>query len=229
MNILKSLRKPYFAMFLSTLILFVSCEQSSLNNSGNSFDYSIYNEFVKGNTTNNVSSIFLKDGNSTTIDEAKVRLQSINIEYGTNIMFPDEFLELTDYEPEYIENTALSKGWLNQNDIFLMDEFESDLQKSNFATALLNFENNVINLGLSGQELKNKNIVANALKSLDYSNPDVFSSTTNRLDGWGCVRAIVALVISSVALASCAAILPCGLAVSAWIISYATYLDNCKN
>tara|TARA_R110002049_G_C9063801_1_gene554391 strand:- start:361 stop:1047 length:687 start_codon:yes stop_codon:yes gene_type:complete len=228
MNILKSLRKPYFAMFLSTLILFISCEQSSLNNPDNAFDYSLHNEFIKGHSVNNNGSVFLKNGNSNTIDEAKVRLQNINTEYGTDIMFPNEFLGLTDYDPAYIENTALTKGWLNQNDIFLMDEFESDLQKSDFNTALQNFENNVLTLGLSSQELMAKNIAANSLKSLNHYNPDVFAVTTNG-GGWGCVRAVAALVLSSVALASCAAVLPCGLAVTAWILSYATYVANCKN
>lgn len=30
MNILKTLRKPYFAMFLASLMLFVSCNQNNL-------------------------------------------------------------------------------------------------------------------------------------------------------------------------------------------------------
>tara|TARA_R110000850_G_scaffold241896_4_gene366506 strand:- start:214 stop:900 length:687 start_codon:yes stop_codon:yes gene_type:complete len=226
MNILKTLRKPYFAMFLSTLILFVSCEQYSLSNTNDSFDYSVHNAFIKEYTATNTGSFVNKNGNSNTIKEEKVRLQNINTQYGTSIMFPDEFLGLTDYDPNYIENKALSEGWINQNDIYLMDEFETDLQLSDFETAIQNYESNVLSLNLNSKELTEKNLVANSLKSLNHYHPEVFTVTANG-DFWGCVRAVVALVVSSVGLAACATIILCGVAVTAWILSYATYVDNC--
>jgi hypothetical protein len=45
MNIFKILRKPYFAMFLSSLMLFISCEQynTELNDVKQSFDYETFN------------------------------------------------------------------------------------------------------------------------------------------------------------------------------------------
>jgi len=228
MNILKNFRKPYLSMFLASIVLFVSCEQANLNNDAESeFDYSVYNEFISGNSYSKANSFLSKSGNSNTIADAQKLLDDINLEYGTNIVFPNEFLGLTDYSPQHIETTALSKGWLNQNDIYLIDEFESDLKKSDFDTAIQNYENNVINLGLSGNELEEKNLAANAFKAFNNYHPELFDNTTYSKGGWGCFRAAAALTLSSVALASCATVLACGLAVTAWILSYSAYTDNC--
>lgn len=227
MNILKSLRKPYFGTFLAALLLFISCDQGGLNTTNDTFDYSVYNQFIQEYSTINDSSISSRNGSTSTIDDAKKHLQKINDEYGTNIIFPDEFLGITDYDPQHIEKTALSKGWLTQNDIYLISEFESDLQKSDFDTALTNFEKNALNLGLSSRELAEKNLAANSLKALNHYHPEAFEVSANR-DFWGCVGAVVGLVVASAALASCAAILPCGFAVTGWILAYASYLANCR-
>jgi hypothetical protein len=221
MNILKPFRRPYFAMLLSSLILFMSCEQSISENAKENFDYSVYKEFSKLNFNNNNS--FNK---SSIITSERLRLDNINSEFNTEINFSDDFLLLIKKSPEEIEETAISNGWLNENDIYLLNEFESDLRDSNFENALQNFEENVLSLNLSENELNDKILAANALMSLNDESPGIFESNGT---SWGCIRAIAALTISSVALASCATGVACALAVTAWIVSYATYLDNCDD
>ena len=212
MNILTTLRKPYLAMLLSGLMLFISCEQGGLDTVYDTDDTTVSSEF----------------GRSSTLEKSKERLAKINKEYDTKISFPDEFHTIVDQDPETIERTALANGWINQNDVFLMDEFINDLQESDFDKAISNFESNVDKLRLDKEELEEKRLVIEALKALNDSNPEVFAASTFGRGGWGCVRAVAALVISSVALASCATVIACGLAVSAWIISYASYVDNCR-
>lgn len=226
MNIFKNLRKPYISLFLASLVLFVSCEKSIVGtDSETEADYSVYQEFT--NSENSID--YSKSRASSTAEEAQALLDEINATYGTEISFPEEFLALTDASAREIEATAFERGWINNDDIYLVDSFEYDLQKSNFDTALENYEKNVIKLELSEAEFQDKMLAANGLKLLNDANPDLFKNSRYGSRGWGCFRAAAALVLSSVALASCATVLACGLAVSAWILSYSAYADNCMN
>lgn len=225
MNILESLRKPYYALLLSSLILFISCEQYINKSNQRNFDYTLYKEFSKLNF--NPNDILNKS--NTFIMSERMRLDNINEEFNTNINFSNEFLLLREKHPSEIEETALLNGWLNEVDIYLMDEFISDLKNSDFNTALVNFENNVIDLNLNETEFNNKVITANALRALHDENPAIFEQRVDSWPDWACIRATLALIVSSVGLAACATIILCGLAVTAWILSYATYIDACMD
>lgn len=224
MNILKSLRKPYFALFLSSLILFISCEQYIPENQKTNFDYSLYEKFSELNINFNKVS-----NKNNTLTSERLRLDNINEKFNTNINFSDEFLLLIEKEPSEIEETALLKGWLKENDIYLLDNFISDLKEANFNTALNNFENNVIDLGLNEIELNNKVITANAFRALYDENPAMFEPGPNSWPDWACIRAALALGLASVGLALCATIILCGIAVTAWILAYATYINACMD
>jgi len=223
---MRKFRKPYFAVLLSALVLFISCEQNNIDHSNFSFDYSVFNQFDADNFEQKYN---LKSANSNTIANEQLRLDRINRQYGTSIHFPDTFLGLIDENPENVEAIALANGWLNQNDIYLIDEFENDLKNTNFNAAIRNYENNVLNLNLNSSEFAKQNLVVNSLRSLNDRSPEVFENTTYSCCNWGCLRAAAALIVTSVALASCVTVIACGLAVTGWILSYATYIENCTD
>ena len=68
MNILKMLRKPYLSLFLSALILFVSCEQNDLNNEQNNREINLHSfETLKGQ---------LMDINKLNVNNSKTEFNS---------------------------------------------------------------------------------------------------------------------------------------------------------
>jgi hypothetical protein len=73
MNILKTFRKPYFAMFLSSLMLFISCEQynTELNDVKQSFDYETFNTYKSSNHLGNI----INKMNSSSKKNSKVYYQ----------------------------------------------------------------------------------------------------------------------------------------------------------
>lgn len=224
MNIIKILRKPFSPIFLSLIMLTFSCTQYENDlDEYKSFDYKIYNEFTNSSYFKN-----LKTNNENQTNRNSDVLLSINQEFETDLSFPNELLNITAYSAEEIVTKALNYGWISTTDLELIDEFGYDLQHSNFDTAINNFEKNVNDLNLNNDDFNKMQLVANNLKSLEEYNPDAFYDASQRAEGWGCLKAVIALVVASISLASCVTIITCGLAVSAWIISYSNYLDNCR-
>ncbi|MGB2223482.1 MAG: hypothetical protein ACPHZC_03545 [Flavobacteriaceae bacterium] len=235
MNVFKTLRKPYLATFLASIILFISCEQNSLDSVENAFNYSVHKELIETTSAvdiNNMLNINSSSAKSNSINRNLDVIDNINNYYNSDLSLPNELLGMTDYNPQEVVTTALNNGWMNQYDLNLMDQFESDFQSLGFDGALENYENTVLSLELNDAEFSKKNLVANALKSMNNYYPEIFSSSSEFSKysrGWGCFRAAAALILSSVGLASCVTVVACGLAVSAWILSYSAYVDNCQN
>ncbi len=99
MNTLKTLRKPYFAIFLSSLMLFISCNGNNLieneNANNNKFDFSFY-ENNKGNLFILDASRFYisKTDEISRLEANNLILEEVNREYGTDIDFDDELKQL---------------------------------------------------------------------------------------------------------------------------------------
>lgn len=65
-------------------------------------------------------------------------------------------------------------------------------------------------------------------KSEMFTNSNTYVGKSNTRS-WGCLRAALALAASSVGLASCVAVIACGIAVTGWILAYDAYRNNCLN
>jgi len=173
----------------------------------------------------------LKNSKLNNFDKGQITLGNINEYFNSDLVYPISFLKLIDYSPQQIETIAIQEGWLDENDIDLIDRFEADLLADNFEIALYNYEKNVLELELSSAEFAKKNMVANAFKAIYHFNPEMFGSSKygnmTGKGGWSCFRAGAALTVSNVALASCATTVACGLAITAWMVSYSAYDANC--
>lgn len=217
---------PIFFLIIFFVSFLISCNEDVTETENKSFNYSVYNQF---------KTINFRYGNSmnksNTISSERQRLKNINNRFDTNLNFPDELTLLIDKNPSEIEDIVVSNGWLNEDDIYLIDEFVADLKETNFNNALENYEENALSLNLSSKEFNDKMLTANVLLSLNQEHPETFQNTSNNFSefDWGCARAVVALSAASVALASCSTGVACGLAVTAWVLAYSNYLDNCKD
>lgn len=225
-------------MFLSALILFVSCEKSLLdanesstlqnkefNKIGNTFDYTIFNTLKQNSDLDNLLDI-LSDkevGDMEAEEKSYSILETVNLYYGTDIEFPNEFHQISDSSAEQILNVSETKGWVNQVDIDLINQFEEDMRNSDFNTAIANYENTVLSLKLDNEEFAKKNYVANSLKTLNHHNPEILS----RVDS--CFGAIIGLIAASAGILLCASVLACGFAIVGYTVAYANYMDQCGN
>ncbi len=158
MNIIKNLRKPYLAMFLASLVLFVSCEQ--YDNEGVIND-SIENSFAKFSGQELFSSIIFMDGEATTL--FPIIEDNFNIKEYLNS--PDKKSEYKDMQRRAIEfiqkeNSSFfenfQKSMYSQNPIVIK---ESILKAANILRPFLNEE-------LKGKGL-DYDITINSQKEID--------------------------------------------------------------
>lgn len=213
MNILKNLRKPNFAVFLSALILFVSCNQYDINNETNErkFDYSAYNSFD--------GQFLVKNFNKkSSLQEI---LKSINKAYQTNIKLPND-IEFNAKSSENITSQLINKGYLTQQSLNLTNLFMEKLQQTDFDTAISTFENEVLNLQISDEEFIKYNNTINVIKILNKSDKSLFDisnsgekvSIAAKGTSFWCTVMVVRLGASVAALGLCATVIACAGAIA---------------
>lgn len=220
-------RKPTFSILMSFLILTVSCTSNSSIDETNKFDYSTLNKFK---TTGFNLNIPIETKNI--VDDAE-RFQSfvniINNQYDTD-------LSVNDYDSNLIgiknsQNKSLSKSdeyVFSENDIYLMDKLNNDIDKFGFKIALVNLEKNVIDLKVGDEEFAKYNLFANVISIIHNDNPDVFTQEGDlqaRLTA--CQKAIIANALATVGLAACGTGFFCGVAIAAKVLALDAVLDAC--
>lgn len=229
---IKLLRKPYLSMILAVLVLYASCNQyDPVAETRHTFDSAVFNTFKNSkhfdNVVKNLEGVAIQSRQGSVLEKNKEILTAVNAELGTNLVFPDEILELSlEMNADQIYNTALDEGWMTQEDINLTKDFANDIQTNGFDVAIVNFQSKVLSLNLSDEELARKNAFVNIMKSIDYENPEFFQSHDER-SWWRCVLALIAFVAALVGLPFCAAILPCLLAYTLFINASLAVADHC--
>jgi hypothetical protein len=239
MNILTFLRKPYLAILLSVLILFSSCGQygneienkQSFDNT-QSFNYESFNKFKSQEYKININS--LKSKKSTSLEKNRNILNQVNTELGTDLIFPDKALELVDYDKDEIFQISLKEGWMSQQDVDLTNDFISDIRSNGIDKAISNYEKTILNLSLSNEEFARQNIFLNLIKSINFTNPNLFKmglqdkSLQAKYTTWyKCGAASIALAAATASMASCVTIAACGLAIILVYEGSVAVEDNC--
>lgn len=248
MNILKIIRKPKTAIFLSTLILYTSCSnQADLINPVNTkmaFDYSIYNTYkgvdinkyrvskkVKQNSLQSKESLSSLETFSYIIDDINSDFTTeLDVNKLDKLLLENNLIVET---PEYLQPVDIIKEDLPSNDIIIGDKFENDLNLYGFETALNNFESNVLSMNLTQVEFEKYNQLANVLSLLNNSNPEYFSnsnylsksSTMAKLSP--CGKAIFWNSLATVGLVACGTGWLCALAIAAKIGAMDSMIETC--
>ena len=140
MNIFKTLRKPYFAIFFASLVLFTSCNKDSLSESSE-IQTQTLDEYIVKHVELTLKFIELKNSINYDVVDKLTKLQRKSIEpsdlkfaiKNENIDISNDILEL---EEEIIENTRIlynnpeyssltQKEFLNLIKNSISDEFEN--------------------------------------------------------------------------------------------------------
>ena len=105
MNILNILRKSYLAIFLASLVMFVSCSKyDSIISEEQKFDYSLFEEFKTGKHSNDF--VFKFNSKNTKTENFKSVVNKANSNLNVNIDFPEEAYELIEYDADKIYTTS---------------------------------------------------------------------------------------------------------------------------
>ena len=220
MNILENLRKKTFTVFTALLVLVVSCTQyEPINQAQREFDNKLYDAF-QNQPELKIDYASLQNRTANIEELSQALLDAVNAEYGTDVTLSELVLGFTDKTKEEIENTSLASGFINQQDKTLIDSLMLNLEQSNFSSAISSFEGDVLSIEISDESFEKYNNFANYVKIMNDSNPDVFKASGGG-DGWGCVGAIVALVIAIISFVSCATIILCWFAYAGYLLAVA--------
>ena len=238
---MKNFRKPYLSIIMASIFLFVSCNQYDTLEVEvvNKFDYSAFNTFKENlNSVNNytLENIITKINKNRDLTNGNVQLNKeilnvVNNEVGSNLSFNDEFLKLSiEYDYKVILNSSLDNEWISNKNYKFTVSFIEDLKKIGIEKAIKNYENTVLDSNLSQKEFVTNNNFINVIKSLNYSNPNLFKVDSNlnaRAGGWRCALASVALVAATLSLAACATGVACALAITLVTAAALAVYDLC--
>jgi hypothetical protein len=224
MNIIKFLRKPYLAIFLSALFLFTACTQyDSEVPESQSFDYSAFLNFKNGSKNFSMPSKF-----KSSADKNKAIFDASSKTLGVNVQLPEAVYQLSNYDSEDIYAESLKQGWLSKEDIKLYKTFTSDVESLGLDSAIENFEEVVLKMSLSDVEFNKKNTFLNIIKTVDSNNPSIFQNTFSKYTTWyQCAAASIALTSAVAGTVSCLTVAACGLA---FVLVYAasnSFAHNC--
>jgi hypothetical protein len=228
MNALKFFRNSNLVACASMLMFVFSCTQYDINNAKNNFDYSAYNQYKNSNSKIYIDNDFNQMlSRSSIADRNQAILDDVNHEYGTNVVLPDEFLEFhLDMSSQEIQSKSLQLGYVNQQDITLVNSFYDNLIEDGFNSAMTSFENDVLALNPTNAEFEHYNKFANNLKSLnDEANLD---SYTSRGMFW-CLVALMSFALAATNLWLCGTPPNCLRAFIAYVLTCLNVAHSCED
>lgn len=204
--ILKTLRRPYFAIFLSTLMLFISCNENNLledqNVNDNKFNFSFYE-----NNKGNLLALDISKLNSSKTSEISrleannIILEEVNKKYETDIDFDEELKQLN--RPEEIFDWMIVNTDFNENDIEILTNFSENLISTDLDTAISILEKTLSNQNLDTSKFLKYQSIVTGVKLIEYQNKGFFTidddSNVTRKD-WGCAWALAKLALASASL-----------------------------
>lgn len=214
MNILKTLRKPHFALFLTMLILFVSCEQYSLDRIERNFNYEIYKVY-KDSGLKTVNINFSDFNGKSPLEEANALLQTINIAYESDLVIPENILAamITLSDVDQIKAFLIAEELLSVQEITNLEVLAEDVKNDGLETALVNLENQVLSENLSAIEFKNYEDLASTLKIIGDEKFEVLNNSETTKGVGACLIAYALWLAALIGFAvGCATVFLCVLA-----------------
>ncbi len=222
MNILKTVRKPYVAILMASLILFVSCNGSELiqHNEVESlenfkFDFSLY-ENNKGNLIGLESFKFNNKSSLSRLEINNIILDEINNQLGTDLNYGDSFKSLELTSSDNVENYFISNNLINETEKLILNDFHLNLNNLELYDAINILEEDVNNANLDATKKGKFEYLANVVQLIEYETSGFFSSTTHQKS---CLSAVIGLVFAFAGLAA-----GCNPAVAAATLGWGCYI-----
>lgn len=231
---LKFLRNASFSVFLSTILLCISCSENSNSIEPNTFNFNTFETYKNTNLKIGIPENIL---NNKDINNRYEQINLIiNTKLGSDIRLNDlDKLYLINYHFEG-NNSKLPLNFLNENDLILINSFENDISLTNFNTAISNLKNNILLLKLNDIEFQKYNYFVNVLLLIENQEPGIISNSKNysyRLAN-PCDESIAAYSLATIGLSACwmtgpSAPLFCGAAIAAKVLAYRAMIRDCKS
>lgn len=200
-NFIKILRKPYLAIFLSALMLFVSCEQNDLSDVPNNREISLHTfEALKGQLMDiNVLNKSSRTEFDSRLEQNNNILNQVNNYYGTEIDF-DVNLKSINTEEEII-NWLKTNTPFDENDIDNLKNFSSNLTSLGLEESVSTLENKISNEDMDLYKFEKYQSIVNGVALIEYQYPGYFTSENSQgLASRGCAWALFKLGLASAAL-----------------------------
>lgn len=225
---LKLFRKKSFILIIASLFMSVSCTQHEINRQ-RMIDNSLYLAYAEDALMKELVNSFGKNDNtlksSDVIEQSKAVLDSINTEFGTNIVLPDEMHNFANQNSQTILNVSLSNGWITNFDKDLVEQFKVTALSEGLESAESEMETTILNANLTQEEFEIKNTAFNVIKIINNDFQDDLSVSES--GPWDCFFAIISAILAAVSFVLCATIILCGLAVAAYLLAMRNVYKQC--
>lgn len=205
MNLLNNFRKPYFAIFLASLILLSSCksDDSLSTTESQKFDYAFYQN-NKGSLLNlnsinliNNSNPLMRSEPLTTLEKSNIILTEINTELGTDLDFDNDFKEIELDTYTSVENYIYKNNILEPSEMYLLNNFKNNLSNLELTDAINILEQEVHNANLDVLKVEQFEYFANTVMLLENDDPGIFTAKAAS----PCSDALLGLAFATVSLA----------------------------
>lgn len=211
MKLFKLLRKPYLAMLLAGLVLFVSCEQYQLKSDTDEakFDYSLYYTYQGKMLSVNLKKALKVQNNISRLELNEAILDEINLQLGTDLDYSVDFKSMEIKSSTEVMDWGLQNNLLDDKDVTILNDFISSTVSNGIENALSGLEADVFkNMELSVSKVQKYEELANTVRLINEENPEIFDSN---LDGRSCLWAVIGIIFAFVALVlACPSTVPTG-------------------
>jgi len=215
--------KKFIITSISVFTIFtmiLSCGKDNITQNKHRFDYNLYNKsktkilnFLDSSKLNKAK---IKSKKNSKEEQALLILNEVNNEFNSNLELNTmdlKAIKTPDLSQNW-QNFYLSNGYLNQEQVDLINTFGQDASEFGFDSAISNLKLNILNLNLTNSQFEEYNLLVNTLylmndyynQSNGYSNKSSFSAK-EKPSWWkaaGCAVAIAANAGATYALTACA-------------------------
>jgi len=233
---------------ITILFVVISCstEPDNKQQLNNEFDYSIYenNKLQLHSLVNRINNKTYRYESISKLEQATITINEINKEFNSNLELNNLDLDVINSNNinENWEEFYLNNGYIEQQQIDLINQFKIDVVQTDFNNAISNLESSILELNLNDRQFQEYNLFINTLYIMNdyFVNYESLGTKTTVLarekPSWfadaGCAVAVAANAVSTYGLVACAIPNPtspagCTVAVVGKVLSFAGIIFGC--
>lgn len=233
---------------ITILFVVISCstEPDNKQQLNNEFDYSIYenNKLQLHSLVNRINDKTYRSESISKLEQATITINEINEEFNSNLELNNLDLDVINSNNinENWEEFYLNNGYIEQQQIDLINQFKMDVVQTDFNNAISNLESSILELNLNDRQFQEYNLFINTLYIMNdyFVNYESLGTKTTVLarekPSWfadaGCAVAVAANAVATYGLVACAIPNPtspagCTVAVVGKALSFAGIIFGC--
>ncbi|RKF05181.1 hypothetical protein C8N26_0582 [Tenacibaculum lutimaris] len=228
---------------ITILFVVISCstEPDNKQQLNNEFDYSIYenNKLQLHSLVNRINDKTYRSESISKLEQATITINEINEEFNSNLELNNLDLDVINSNNinENWEEFYLNNGYIEQQQIDLINQFKMDVVQTDFNNAISNLESSILELNLNDRQFQEYNLFINTLYIMNdyFVNYESLGTKTTVLarekPSWF-ADAVAANAVATYGLVACAIPNPtspagCTVAVVGKALSFAGIIFGC--